>query len=113
MNATMGSEGFFIASFAINGILEGKGRWLYRDLSAKWSNICDELLREKSANFDYTWSEALSYIRTRLTSVRGAGICTMFVNNDVASSMLLLRGGDRAAERDVSRMFCSSLDKAP
>jgi hypothetical protein len=113
VNATVDPEGFFVASFAIDGTLEGKGRWIYRDLSTRWSSICDELLSEEGVNFDHTWRGELSHIRTKLTSARGAGICTIFVNDHVGASILLLRGDDRAAERDVSRLFVSSLQKAP
>lgn len=111
MNAAVDPEGFFIAAFAIDGSLEGQGRWIYRDLSAKWSNICDKLLYEEGVNFDHIWRGPLSHIRTKLTSARGAGICTIFVNDHVASSILLLRGHDRGAERDLSRMFVSSLQR--
>lgn len=110
MNASVDAEeGFFIASFAIDATLEGKGRWAYRDLSAKWSNTCTELLRAEGVNFDHTWSGPLSHIRTKLTSARGAGICTIFVYDHVASSFLLLRGQDHGTERDVSQMFVNSL----
>jgi hypothetical protein len=103
--------GFTVAGFTIDGTLEGKWRWTYRDLSAKWSNICDELLRAKGVNFDYTWSGPLSHIRTKLTSTRGAALFTIFVNAYVATSNLLLRGHYRGAERDTSRMFVRSLQK--
>jgi hypothetical protein len=34
MTATVDPEGFFIGSFnAVNGVVEGKERWLYRNLS--------------------------------------------------------------------------------
>ena len=112
MNAPVDTEaGFTVAAFSIDGALEGKGRWIYRNLSAKWSKICDELLREKGVNFNYTWTGPLSHIRTRLTSARGAGLCTIYVNDHVAMSILLLRGHDPGAERDMSRMFVSSLQK--
>jgi hypothetical protein len=112
MNANIDAgEGFFVAAFTIDGTLEGKGRWMYRDLSSKWLNLCDELLRAKGANFDYRWSGPLSHIRTRLTSDHGAGICTIFVNDRVGVSILLLRGRDGSAERNVSRMFVNSLQK--
>lgn len=112
MNASVDAEGgFWVAAFAIDGSLECKGRWIYRNLSARWSNICDEFLRAKGVNFDHTWTGPLSDIRTRLTSARGAGLCTIFVIGHVATSILLLRGRDRGAERDMSRMFVSSLQK--
>jgi hypothetical protein len=109
VDAEAAEEGFLVVGFAIDGTLVDKWRWLYRDLSAKWSNICEDLLSAKGVNFDYTWQGPLSHIRTKLTSARGAGICTLFVNDHVASSNLLLRGHDRAVEHDVSRMFVSSL----
>jgi len=104
-------EGFFVAAFTIDGTSGGKGRWVYRDLSAKWSNVCDDLLRAKGVNFNYNWEGPLSDIRTRLTSERGAGLLTIFVNGHVALSSLLLRGHDRGAEHDMSRMFVSSLQE--
>src|SRR5262245_60674490 len=110
MNPPVDAErGFSVVGFAIDGSLVDKWRWMYRDLSAKWSNICEDLLRAKGVNFDYTWQGPLSHVRTKLTSARGAGICTIFVNGQVASSNLLLRGHDDVVERDVSRMFVSSL----
>src|SRR5215475_11186073 len=110
MNASVDAEGgFTVAAFTIDGALECKDQWIYSNLSARWSNICDELLRAKGVNFNYPWIGPLSHIRTKLTSARGAGICTIFVNGHVASSNLLLRGHDRVVERDVSRMFVSSL----
>jgi len=112
MNAPVDAEGgFTVAGFTIDGTLEFKGRWSYRDLSAKWSNICDDLFRAKGVNFDYTWSGPLSHIRTKLTSARGAGLFTIFVNAHVATSNLLLRGHDLGAEREMSRMFVGSLQK--
>jgi len=112
MNATVDAEGgFTVATFTIDGSLEGKGRWMYRDLSAKWSNICDELLRAKGVNFNYTWSGPLSHIRTRLTSVRGAALCTIYVNGHTNIMSLLLRGHNDGAERDMSRMWVSSREK--
>ncbi len=106
MNATVDAEGgFTIAAFTIDGSLEGKGRWMYRGLSAKWSSICDELLRTEGVNFNYTWSGPLSHIRTRLTSVRGAALLTIYVNAHTNIMSLLLRGHNDA------RMWISSLEK--
>ena len=112
MNASVDAEGgFTVAAFTIDGALECKDQWIYSNLSARWSNICDELLRAKGVNFNYPWIGPLSHIRTKLTSARGAGICTIFVNGHVAVSVLLLRGRDGGAERDMSRMFVNSLQK--
>jgi hypothetical protein len=112
MNAnTDAEEGFFVAAFAIDGKLEAKGRWIYRDLSAKCSSIYDDLLRAKGLNINYTWDGPLSHIRTKLTSARGAGLLTIFAKGHVALPSLLLRGHDSPAECDMSRMFLSSLQK--
>jgi hypothetical protein len=54
MNATVDAEGgFTVAAFTFDGSLEGKGRWMYRDLSARWSKICDEFVRAKGVNFNH------------------------------------------------------------
>jgi len=111
MNASPDAEGFFIAGFAIDGSLEVKDRWNYRDLSSRWSNVCDELLRTKGVNFNHTWSGPLSHIRTRLTSARGAGLCAVYVNDHIAWSSLLLRGNDRGAELATSKMYVNSLQR--
>jgi hypothetical protein len=108
-----GSDGFSVASFAIDGKLEGLGRWDNQNLSPKWTKICEDILRVKGDNFDYNWTGALSHVRTKCTSARGAAICTFFVNDQSASSILLVRGHDSAAERDVARLFVNSLQKVP
>src|SRR5262249_25983748 len=112
MNETVDAErGFTVAGFTIDGVLEGKWPWTYRELSPRWSNICDQLLRERGVNFDHTWSGPLSHIRTKLTSSRGAGLLTIFVNAHVAASHLVLRGHDLGAEREMSKMFVSSFQQ--
>lgn len=103
------AEGFFVAAFSAFGHCEGIDRWEYRNLSEKWISLCRELLENLGDLFDYRWADQLSQIRTKFTSSNGVGICTIFVDEVVASSILLMKGGDAAAEKAVAEMFVNSL----
>lgn len=107
------AENFSIASFGIDGNLEGLGRWEGKNLSPKWAQICGDLLNAKGPSFDYVWGGALSHIRTKFSSAQGAAICTFFVNGEVASSLMMLCGYDAAAEHEVTGLFVKSLRAAP
>lgn len=102
-------NGFFIAAFSAFGHFEGVGLWEYQKLSAKWIGLCRELLDELGDVFDYRWSGNLAHIRTKFTSAQGAGMCTIFVNDQTASSILLLSGRNNDVEKDVTKVFISSV----
>jgi hypothetical protein len=102
-------NGFFVAAFSAFGHFEGVGSWEYQKLSAKWIGLCRELLDELGDSFDYRWSDNLAHIRTKFTSAQGAGICTIFVNDLTASSILLMSGYNEGVERDVAKVFISSV----
>lgn len=105
------TEGFHLAAFGLDGTLEGDRKQKHQDLSTHWLKVCDELIAEKGLNFDHQWTGALSKIRSKITSAKGAAICTFFVNDQAVSSMLLLSGGDEQSEREISTMFIGSLRK--
>lgn len=107
------AEGFYLAAFGVDGVLEGEGHWDHQDLSERWLTLCDELIAEKGMNFDHQWTGPLSKIRTKMTSANGAGICTFFVNERTVSSVLLLRGIEPQSELEVSTMFVESLRATP
>ncbi|MBN8810943.1 MAG: hypothetical protein J0I39_06535 [Sphingomonas sp.] len=102
-------NGFSIAAFSAFGHFEGVREQEYQNLSAKWTSLCQELFLEFGGVFDYTWSGNLSHIRTKFTSDQGVGICTIFVNDRTASSILLMNGENVSVEKDVSKIFIRSL----
>jgi hypothetical protein len=102
-------EGFFISVFSAFGDFEGKGWWGYEKLSEKWTALCRDLLVNLGEVFDYQWSDQLSHVRTKLTSAQGVGVCTIFIKDQVVSSMLLMAGKNEAAEQDAVSMYVSSL----
>jgi hypothetical protein len=106
--------GFFVGAFSLLGDFEGQSARRYENLSEKWIGLCRELLVELGTTFDYRWSNQLSHLRTKLTSAKGVGICTIFIKEQVAASMLLMTGKDELAEQAVIRMHQSSLrDSVP
>ncbi|MGC1470763.1 MAG: hypothetical protein WA793_15410 [Sphingorhabdus sp.] len=107
------AEGFYLAAFGVDGVLEGEGYWNHNDLSKRWLMLCEELIAEKGVNFDHQWTGPLSKIRTKMTSANGACICTFFVVDRTVSSVLLLRGIEPRSELEVSMMFVESLRASP
>ena len=110
---SIAADNFFIASFGIDGNLEGVGQWEGKNLSPKWAQVCSDLLAAKGPSFEYVWGAPLSHIRTKFTSAQGAAICTFFVNESVASSLMMLAGYNATAEREVAGLFVNSLRAAP
>ena len=102
-------NGFFLAAFSASGALEGI-EWFEQDrFSAHWVKVCRDLLSDRGETFDYQWHSQLSHVRTKLTSVAGAGICTFFAQDQTACSVLLLCGDNKAVEEEVSAMQIDAL----
>ena len=114
MNATVDpdlapSEGFHLAVFEVDGSLEGTAQWLHKNLAPQWLRVCEELLEFKGRTFDHRWTGELSHIRTKVTSTGSVGICTVYFQDHIASSMLMMTGREGGAETQVAEMFVSSL----
>lgn len=107
-----GEQGFAIEAFSVLGYHEGSGWWDFDQLSAKWTGICRELIDFYGAVFDHQWTGDLQQVRTRLTSVFGAGIITLFINDRSAASILILSGLDLASEHEVAEMYVHALRSA-
>lgn len=112
-NTALIGDGFHILSFAIDGQLEGDGRWRYDMLSSSWLAICEQIVHDNEGNFHHVWSGPLSHLRAKMTSAMGAALCTFFVRDRVASSILTLSGTFPKSEEDLSRLFIQSLMTLP
>lgn len=102
-------EGFFVAAFALDGTLEGIGRWSFEELSDKWLTLCDEYLAVHTSSFDELWSGNLAHIRTRLTRSSGVALVTFSAHGRVGVSIALASGARTAASSSVLKMFVNSL----
>lgn len=107
--APASESGFLIAAFSAFGHFEGVKWQEYDGISSKWIGLCRELFLEYGGIFDYRWSGNLSHIRTRFTSTQGAGVCTIFVYDHTAYSMLLVGGQSGDIEKDVMNIFLQSI----
>jgi len=101
-----------MAAFSAFGHFEGIGWQDDEKLSAKWIGLCREMLDNLGPVFDYRWSDSLSHIRTKVTSAQGAGICTIFVDDQTASSILLMSGREASADREIAEMYSESLRRS-
>jgi hypothetical protein len=100
---------FFVAPFAPDGELLGVGSWQLSDLSPKWLNFCERMLRDLGPVFRVPLEHNLSHLEVKLTSTNGAGLGTFYAHGQIALSTAYLRGQDSDAELEVLRMFISSL----
>jgi hypothetical protein len=102
-------KGFHIAPFGIDGRLEGEGFWSYEQLSTHWIDACGEVLEELGPIFEHQWSGPLSFVRTKLTSTDDYAIVTIYIRDHIASSLVFLRGSNRAVEDEARTTFLKSL----
>jgi hypothetical protein len=98
---------FFVAPFGLDGETVGIGEWRIARLSQDWLGLCAEQLRSKKT--ELSWGGKLPGIKVKLTCASGAAIGTVCVNDQVASSLLLLSGQSVSAESAVAQMFVESL----
>ena len=111
MSVTTQPLGFFLAPFGADGEGVGVNFQDLTKLSNKWRTICAEYLLRFGESFEAVWEGQLSHITTRFTSAPSSGVAigTFLVHGLVASSLLLLRGVQRIAEREAMTMFVDSL----
>lgn len=105
----MGETTFFVAPFAADGELLGVGAWQLSDLSPKWLNFCEVMLRDLGPVFRTSLGGPLSHLEIKLTSADGAGLGIFYAHGQIAVSTAYLRGQDANAELAVLRMFIVSL----
>ncbi|HUP79753.1 MAG TPA: hypothetical protein VM260_14465 [Pirellula sp.] len=98
---------FFVAPFDLDGESVGVGSWQISMLSPNWLGLCAEQLRSNKG--ELSWGERLPGIKVKLTCASGAAIGTVCVNDQVASSLLLLSGQSVSAESVLAQMFVESL----
>jgi hypothetical protein len=98
---------FLVAPFGLDGESVGVGAWHISMLSPEWLAICAEQLRGKRT--ELSWGGKLPGIKVKLTCASDTAIGTIYVNNQVASSLLLLSGQSASAESAVAQMFVNSL----
>jgi hypothetical protein len=102
-------NGFFIASFGINGEMEGIDHWAIDKLSSKWLEICSQYLAFHGASFDAPWSGDLSHIQTKFTAASGAALVTFSAMGKLVASIALASGNAQTTESSVLKMFVNSL----
>ena len=83
------------AAFAGNRPFVGRGIWRVGDLSKRWMSVCGDMLRDDvpSAALAVPF-EGLSHIEVKYTRSGRTGLPTLFANQAIAASSLLM--GDRS-----------------
>jgi hypothetical protein len=103
--------GFYVAPFVIDGSPQGIGFWKLAGLSRRWLALCDRQLQEQASDpsLDGSLGGPLSHLTMRFTAEAGAALATFRVRGRVASSLALVSGASRRAERKVLSLFVESL----
>lgn len=104
-------QGYYITPFAPDGELLGTGFLHYSSLSSRWIDNCRGFLMAHGMVFRASWERQLQKIETKLTSEKGAGIGTFYVNGVPAVSTLYLSGSNEAADDQVANLFMESMQK--
>ena len=113
MTMPASSESLSIAAFAADGELVGTGRWTVSDLSPKWVNVCQSILREHGPSFRASFGRPLAHIELKFDSSAGSALCTFFANGEIAMSSACVSGLSETADREVLQLFRQSLLREP
>lgn len=105
-------HGFQVATFAMDGELEGVGQRRFDQLSSKWLAVCADLFQRHGAVFIENWPVDLPNTEVRFTSEAGNALVTLNYCGLAVASAALLNGGNLVAELELLEMFASSLGAA-
>lgn len=102
-------KSFTIAAFALDGEQVGLAECEFDKLSSNWIDVCSGLSRHYGPVFDTPLQGNLNHVRIKCTSVDGAALVVIYMDNIPASSGAIACGISPAAEMEMLKLFASSV----
>jgi len=108
------TDNFHIAVFDAAGGLVDQGTWAFSRLSERWLTIARAMLSTESPVVRRAIPvENLEHLEVKCTRADRSGLVDYYAGGHLASSALLLGGGNPAVEAEIRQMFLKSVRRRP